>query len=144
MVHEERIDFSDVTFRNPDARHVPQREQEPGTPFWRIVGAVFTALCLFGLLHTVVTVIVVRHALDDLNRQIEALMPKQGESVFAPAPPQTQARAPRPAAAPLPAYPGPVYARRAGLQQACIGAFVANRVEGGWSHTRQRCQRSSE
>ena len=141
-MHDEPVDFSEVRFRNTDVRHIPRREEESGTPFWRIVGAVFTALCLFGLLQTVVAVVVIRQAVEDFNRSIEALV--QDAPVFAPAPQSMQAPAPRPTAAPLPAYPGPVYARKAGLQQACIGAFVANRVEGGWSHTRQRCRRSSE
>ena len=50
----------------------------------------------------------------------------------------------RPAAARLPVHPGPVEARKAGFPQACIGGFVSNRVEGGWSQTRQRCTAASE
>ncbi|MGY1409830.1 hypothetical protein ACW5EG_09670 [Luteimonas sp. A611] len=141
-MHDERSDFSQVEFRNPVVRHFPRREEDSGTPFWRIVGAVFTALCLFGLLQTLIAVVLYRHAVEDLDRRIEALMPKQGESVFAPPPAPTPAH--RPAAPRLPVHPGPIEARRAGFPQACIGGFTSNRVEGGWSQTRQRCTAAGE
>jgi len=116
---------------------LPRREEEFGTPFWRIVGAVFVALWLFGVLQTLIDVVVFRHAIEDLDRRIEALMPKPEESVFAP--PPAHVTAPRP-----PAYPGPVAARKGGFPQACIGGFISNRVEGGWNQTRQRCRPASE
>lgn len=139
---DERSDFSHVEFRNPVTRHFPRREEDTGTPFWRIVGAVFTALCLFGLLQTLIAVVLYRHAVEDLDRRIEALMLKPGESVFAS--PPVAASAHRPAAPHLPVHPGPIEARRSGFPQACIGGFTSNRVEGGWSQTRQRCAARSE
>jgi hypothetical protein len=142
-VNEDRSDVSRIEFRNPDVRYRPRRERESGTPFWRIVGAVFTALCLFGLLQTVVAIAVIRQAMDDFNRSVEALVPRVSPAT-APASPPTQTVPRRRAVPSLPAYPGPIEARRAGLPQACIGGFVSDRIEGGWSQTRQRCMRSSE
>ncbi len=141
-----RIDFSQVRFRNPDVREPARREQETGTPFWRIVGAVFVALCLYGLLQTVVTVLVVRHAVEELERQFQVLLPdartQGGGAGATPAAARSAAR--RPGAHALPAFPGPVAARRDGRAQACIGGYVSQRVDGGWSQTRQRCSAASE
>lgn len=125
---------------------MPRREEEVGTPFWRIVGAVFAALCLYGLLQTVVTVALVRHAVKDLERQFQAVLSSPNAAIPAPAsaPVTTRTTTPRPAAPRLPVHLGPVEARRAGFSQACIGSYVANRVEGGWSQTRQRCTAASE
>ena len=142
-MHDDPVDFSQVRFRDTDIRHIPRRAEEAGTPFWRMVGAVFVALCLYGILQTLVTIAVVRHAVKDFERQLQALLSEPAPSAPATA---TQAYAParRPVAPPLPAYPGPVRARRAGHAQACIGGFVSNRIEGGWSQTRQRCRAISE
>ncbi|NLG59380.1 MAG: hypothetical protein GX538_04355 [Gammaproteobacteria bacterium] len=143
-MHDHPVDLSEVRFRNPEVRHIPRREDEAGTPFWRIVGAVFVALCLYGLLQTVVTVALVRHAVKDLERQFHALLSSPDAAAAAPAPVPARPTAARPAAARLPVHPGPVEARKAGFPQACIGGFVSNRVEGGWSQTRQRCTAASE
>lgn len=143
-MHDEPVDFSQVRFRDTDIRHIP-RHEEPGTPFWRIVGAVFVALCLYGILQTLVTMAVVRHAVKDLERQMQSLF-SEPASPGAPAAAATHpyTPAPRPATPALPGYAGPVDARRAGQSQACIGGFVSNRVEGGWSQTRRRCRALSE
>ncbi len=143
-MHDDPVDLSEVRFRNPDVRHIPRREEEAGTPFWRMVAAVFVALCLYGLLQTLVTVALVRHAVKDLERQFHTLLASPDAAVPAPAPVPARTTTPRPTAPRLPAHPGPVAARRAGLAQACIGGFVSNRVEGGWSQTRQRCTAASE
>ncbi|MDH5829563.1 hypothetical protein QFW80_03390 [Luteimonas sp. M1R5S18] len=143
-MHDDPVDFSQVRFRDTDVRHLPRREEAQGTPFWRIVGAVFVALCLYGLLQTLVTVAVVRHAVKDLERQLHALLSEPAPSAPAAPPAYHHAPAPRPATPPLPAYAGPVEARRAGHARACIGGFVSNRVEGGWSQTRRRCTATSE
>lgn len=143
-MHDDPIDLSEVRFRNPDIRHVRRREEESGTPFWRIVGAVFLALCLYGLLQTLVTVAVVRHAMKDLERQFHALMSSANAAVHLPASTSTRTTTPRPSAPRLPAHMGPVAARRAGSTQACIGGYISKRVEGGWSQTRQRCRAASE
>lgn len=142
-MHDDPVDFSQVRFRDTDIRHIPRRE-EVGTPFWRIVGAVFVALCLYGILQTLVTMAVVRHAVKDLERQMHALLSEPAPAPPAAAPTYRHRPAPRPAAPPLPGYAGPVEARRVGYTQACIGGFVSNRIEGGWSQTRQRCRATSE
>jgi hypothetical protein len=142
-VHEDRSDVSRVEFRNPDVRYRPRRERESGTPFWRIVGAVLTALCLFGLLQTLIAIAVIRQTMEEFNRSIEALVPR-GAPVATPAPPPAQPPARRQASPSLPAYSGPVEARRSGMPRACIGGFIAERVEGGWSQARQRCTAVSE
>lgn len=148
-MHDDPVDLSEVRFRNPDVRHFPRREEEAGTPFWRIVGAVFVALCLYGLLQTLVTVALVHHAMKDLERQFQALLTSQPASWPTPAPSPTHSpthRPPvsRPSAPRLPAYPGPVEARKTGFPQACIGGYISNRIEGGWSQTRQRCVAAGE
>ena len=142
-MQDDSVDLSEIRFRSPGIRHVPRREEEGGTPFWRIVGAVFVALCLYGLLQTLVTVALVRHAVKDLERQFHALL-SSPEAPPAPAPTPTRTTTQRPIAPRLPVYLGPVEARRAGFAQACIGGFVSYRVEGGWSQTRQRCTPASE
>lgn|GEM_PF-2304573 len=143
-MQDDPVDLSEIRFQSPGIRHFPRREEETGTPLWRIVGAVFVALCLYGLLQTLVTVALVRHAVKDLDRQLHALLSNPGSASAAPAPIPTRTTTPRPSAPRLPAYLGPVEARRAGFTQACIGGFVSNRVEGGWSQTRQRCTAASE
>lgn len=143
-MHHDHIDLSEVRFRNPDVRHVSRREKEVGTPFWRMVGAVFVALCLYGLLQTLVTVALVRHAVKDLERQFHTLLSSPNASVVAPAPIPTRTTTSRRTAPHLPVHPGPIEARRAGLAQACVGGFVTSRVEGGWSQTRQRCTATSD
>ena len=143
-MHDDPVDLSEVRFRNPDIRHVPRREEEVGTPFWRMVGAVFVALCLYGLLQTLVTVALVRHAVKDLERQVHVLLSSPDAAVSASAPIPARTTTPRPIASRLPVHLGPVEARKAGFAQACIGGFVSNRVEGGWNQTRQRCTAASE
>lgn len=142
-MHDDPVDFSQVRFRDTDIRQLPRRE-EAGTPFWRIVGAVFVALCLYGILQTLVTMAVVRHAVKDLERQMQTLFAEPASPGVPAAAAPTYTPAPRPAAPALPGYAGPVDARRAGQAQACIGGFVSNRVEGGWSQTRRRCRALSE
>src|SRR5690606_41403668 len=112
-------------------------------PFSRGARAVFTPLALDGLLQPLATVAVVRHAVKDLERQLHALL-SEPASTSMPATAPAYTPAPRPAVPRLPAHVGPVEARKAGHSQACIGGFVSNRVEGGWSQTRPRCTRSSE
>lgn len=143
-MQNEPVDLSEIRFGSPGVRHIPRREEEAGTPFWRIVGAVFVALCLYGLLQTLVTVVLVHHAVKDLEQQFHALLSSLDAASPAPAPIAARTTTPRPSAPRLPAYLGPVEARRAGFTQACIGGFVSNRVEGGWSQTRQRCTAASE
>ena len=139
---DDKIDFSNVRFRDEEVRHFSRRE-EAGTPFWRIVGAVLTALVLYGVLQSLVTVMLVRHAVGELEQKIVSLMAIPSIQANEPRPQQPRAGLPAPVR-PHPAYLGPVEARKAGQGQACIGGYVSHRVEGGWSQSRQRCRPVSE
>ena len=68
-MHDHPVDLSEVRFRNPEVRHIPRREDEAGTPFWRIVGAVYVSCAGRGGPHfggPSAELQIVRHALGDV------------------------------------------------------------------------------
>lgn len=134
-----RVDESDtLRFRS---RAEIERPMETGTPFWRIVGAVFVALCLFGVLQIVLGLIVYRVAMKEVERVVQQWQREAAviSSDVQATPRRTVRQAPR-----LPAFPGPIAARKTGTAQACIGGYVSNRLSDGWSQTRVRCRASTQ
>jgi len=70
-VRMEPVDLDRVNFRQ--RRHLPPSVTEQGTPFWRIVGAVLTALLLFGVIQAVIAYAMYRHALSEAERILSTL-----------------------------------------------------------------------
>ena len=107
------------------------RDGEGGTPFHRIFFAVLFALIVYGLLQAAVVALYARAAAKEFTRQVEAMATPQRQ------PDDAQPhRAVRPH---LPSLPGPVQAKRDGKPQACIGGFIAHRLESGWDQGNDRC-----
>lgn len=145
-----RADEADtLQFRNRRERH-RQYPHQGGTPFWRIVGAVFVALCLFGVLQAILVAIVYSRAKSDLEdlvagweaetaaiaRQADAAREQIDKCVSVP---RRQTARPRP-----PGMAGPVEARRLGYASACIGGRVSKRLPSGWDQGEERCTALSD
>ena len=142
----EPVDLDRVNFRQ--RRHLPPSVTEQGTPFWRIVGAVLTALLLFGVIQAVIAYAMYRHALSEAERILSTLKPPQ-VVLSQPGLAQTQPSAianPTKRTSPhqWPGISGPVEARRRGEARACINGRVSIRLSSGWDQTSARCRAVSE
>lgn len=117
---------------------------EGGTPFWRIVGAVFLALVLYGLLEAVVTSIVVRRATSEMEGELQRMEAQFQRSILSSVDTSMPQRRQSSQELALPGYFGPIEARRSGMTQACINGRVSDRLPSGWSQTSVRCRAVSE
>lgn len=115
-------------------------DYETGTPFWRIFFAVLLAMCAYGLLKLAIVSLMARAAVEEATKQLQTIQ----QTAPQPRPAARYEAAPRRAVQPeLPDYPGPLTAKRKGLQFACIGGYVSKRLPDGWDQSRNRCYASS-
>ncbi|TDK23380.1 hypothetical protein E2F46_10690 [Luteimonas aestuarii] len=136
-------ELDSLRFRN---RRGQLKAHDAGTPFWRIVWAVFTALCLFGLLQIAIGIVAYRAVMAGIERST-AEWRRELAALIEPHPVRL-ATSPDPTSAPraayLPAIPGPIEARRRGDDTACIGGRISQRLPDGWTQSSTRCRASTQ
>ncbi|MBV2210290.1 MAG: hypothetical protein KUL77_12100 [Thermomonas sp.] len=121
------------------------RDDEGGTPFWRIFGAVLAALIVHSLLQAAVVALAARSAADSFNEslkevtsQLEQAAPVQPASL--PTSPYRSDQQPNR----YPSMMGPVQAMQKKAAFACVNGKVTRIGGGTFDQSNERCSAYSE